>query len=467
MTDTSGVINEANHVASELTGRPVHTLLGKPVALLVHEESRSAFRQRMGDIERLRKIEDWEVSWQRTPESGEAEAVKVSLTVQAGKMAGDGEHLWRWLIRDQTELRKIEDDLKRMHNHLVRSEQLNAIGTLAAGLGHDVKNLLFPIRCRLDSLMQQNLPEQAVSDLHGLRHSVVYLQQLANNLQQLAEQPGHVGIGQITTVAEAWWEHVEPMMQLITRRHISLVAQFEPNLPGIAIAPHLLTQVVMNLVKNASEAMECGGHIRLEGRLGDDDGFVELAVTDDGPGMEPQVLRRALNPFFSTKTNTGSMSTGMGLPLVRGIIKSAAGSVRIDSQPNEGTAVLLRLPVAPEGTEGHQFEVSHLPHAAISVRDSHLASTLCTLLQLSRLPSSRCDPYEPGNSRVWIVEPCVTPIDISREYLHNDPNRKLVLFGEKDEHWESLPAVSIESAASLKTIRDTLSEVALDALQRR
>src|SRR5690606_32849549 len=106
-------------------------------------------------------------------------------------------------------------------------------------------------------------------------------------------------------------------------------------------------------------------------------------------------------------------------------------------------------------------------YAAVSVSDSHLASTMCTLLNLSRLPSWRCDPHDPGDCRLWIVEPECIPVAMAREYLRTSEKRRLVFFGRQHDQWRDISAVWIDPAASLGTIRDTLSQVAFEVLQGR
>lgn len=463
VTQLDGVISEANRAAADLTGRAVHELLGKSVSILIPLEEQTSFMQRVKDVSRIDRIDDWHV----TIRTATRRSVNVAISVHLSRETVDGEGELRWLIRDLSSIEEAEAELQVLRQRLARSEQLSAIGTLAAGLGHDVKNLVFPMRCRLDSLSQQDLPEQAMTDLLGLRHAVAYLQQLANNLQLLSERPDESSHDQEVTDLAAWWDHVQPLLHLVTRGQIQLEAEFEDELPPLRIAPHLLTQATMNLVNNVSEVMPQGGRVWIEAVCSEKEDMVQLSVKDDGPGMQPQVLRRALDPFYTTKTRRGSMSTGMGLPLVRGIVRSVAGSVRIDSAPGEGTVVMLRLPVACDGSADASAMNSNVPHAAISVSDSHLASTLATLLHMSRLPSYRCDPHEPGDSRVWIVEPHATPLELAREYLRKDKDRRLVLYGDRTGPWRELPATCIESTASLARIRDTLSEIALDVLQPR
>lgn len=459
VTNSRGKISEANRAAGEMAGCPSGELVGMAIQELVHPDEREAFEGRISEINRLSRIDGWEVRLHLD----DSKTVPVAVTVIPSDHDNRHGDL-RWLLRDLTAIEQDRLDMQRMRDEIHRSERLTAIGTLAAGLGHDVKNLLLPMRCRLDSLSSLELPAQARQDVEGLRHAVGYLQQLANNLQLMAERPDPTQPELSRTELIAWWEHVAPLMRTATRTNVHISAQLDDGIPSLAIAPHLLTQVVMNLINNASEVMPEGGRVSVWAKRSKHGPFVKLGVSDDGPGMPAEVLRKALDPFFTTKPRGRGLSTGMGLSLVRSILKSVAGSVRIDSTPGQGTTVILRLPIASDQRISVSGSASGVAHAAVSISDSHLASTMCTLLNLSRLPSWRCDPHDPGDCALWVVEPQSIAIALAREFL-TDRKRRLVLFGHQTDQWNQIDAIWLDPTSSLATIRDVLSQAALDVLQ--
>jgi len=455
VTDHDGIICEANVAASKLTGRDPEDLIDTHLAELIHPEKREDFLSSAAELPNLGQIEHMETCVIAGDEAIASVAISATMC--------DVEQ--RWVLCDVTGLEEDKQELRQMRDEIQRSERLAAIGTLAAGLGHDVKNLLFPMRRRLQSLAAADLSPRAVEDLQGLRHVVTYLQQLASTLQLMAERPDPSQMVEGTTDIVTWWEHVAPLVRTATRSSVQLRTNFGDDLPPLNIAPHLLTQAVMNLVSNAGEVMTDGGTIKVWAKRAKHGPFVRVGVSDTGPGMSPDVLRRALDPFFTTKPRTRGLSTGMGLSLVRSIAKSVAGSVRIDSTPGQGTTVVLRFPVAPEPMQTGARSAGSTPCAAVSVSDSHLAATMCTLLNLSRLPSWRCDPQDPGECNLWIVEPESVEVDMACEFLRADDKRRLVLFGRKSEHWREVEATWIDPSASLANLRDALSEIAFDVLQ--
>lgn len=455
VTNHAGVIREANPAAATLTGRAMERLIGTPLVDLIHSEQRAGFLLQVEELVERGRLE--QVGSRIVRDDSSVASVAISATMCAVEQ--------RWVLCDVTDAVQDKQQLREMHQTIQRSERLAAIGTLAAGLGHDVKNLLFPMRRRLESLAEAKLSAEATEDVEGLRHVVRYLQQLANNLQLMAERPDASQMMQGTTEIVTWWEHVSPLVRTATRSSVQLRARFGDGLPPLNIAPHLLTQAVMNLVSNAGEVMGDGGVITVWAEQARHGSFVPVGVSDNGPGMSAEVLRRALDPFFTTGPRSRGLSTGMGLSLVRSIVRSVAGSIRIDSRPGEGTTVVLRLPIAPEPGPGGQRIAGGTPCAAVSVRDSHLAATMCTLLNLSRLPSWRCDPMDPGDCDLWIVEPESVDVAKAQAFLHADAKRRLVLFGHKSSQWEEIKAMWIDPSASLSNLRDTLSEIAFDVLR--
>ena len=121
----------------------------------------------------------------------------------------------------------------------------------------------------------------------------------------------------------------------------------QPNLPSIAADPAQMTQVLINLVVNAIQAMPQGGKLRIQ-TLGSAD-WVSLIVEDTGVGMSREVLGKIFIPFFTTKdVNEG---TGLGLPVIHGIVTSHGGTIPVDSTEGRGSRFAIRLPVKLEMKE--------------------------------------------------------------------------------------------------------------------
>ena len=124
---------------------------------------------------------------------------------------------------------------------------------------------------------------------------------------------------------------------------VSVTIEVQPGLPGIMADADQLERVLMNLLNNAYEALDGHGSIRVSAQLADvsnAESQVEIAITDNGPGMDKATLERAFIPFFTTKES----GIGLGLALCEKLTRSQDGAIQIQSKPGSGTTVRVRLP---------------------------------------------------------------------------------------------------------------------------
>ncbi|MHC4107528.1 MAG: PAS domain S-box protein, partial [Planctomycetota bacterium] len=374
---------------------------------------------------------------------------------------------------DVTEQRRAEAELARHREHLEEivaertseleasqaqlrlTDRLASIGTLAAGLGHDMNNVLLPVRCRLDALAARELPREAAEHFEAVRKCVQYLQQLADGLHLLALDPEHTEPAGESTELSSWWEQVGSLLARGLPRHVRLATSWPSDLPPVAVAPHRLTQAVLNLLVNAGEAVGDDGKVRVSAET--DGRTVRLAVTDNGVGMSKEVKRQALDPFFTTKKR--GLGTGLGLSLVQGVARSARGSMRIDSAPGRGTTVLLELPAAARPTAPRTDAAGPQPAAVVSIGDPRLASFISALLQGAGFAVRRDGACVPGSSELWITEPSPEAMERARIYLR-EPKRQLLVLGAAAPEWAELGATVIDDPDNFETVRDRIRAAA-------
>jgi len=243
----------------------------------------------------------------------------ASTTVERSRM--------QHLITEQTRA------LATANLRLQLTDRLASLGTLAAGLGHDMNNVLLPVRARLNALEHGGLSPAAVRHIRAVRRSIAYLQHLSDGLHFLAlnpDGPGIAGDADETTNVATWWTNMGPLLRKSLPPHVKLSVRLPRDLPEVRIPPHWLTQAILNLMVNAGEAApkgRRGAHVRLSAQTVDDgpNATVRLSVSDNGRGMAPAIQRRAFDPFFTTKAR--EMGTGLGLPLVRKVAARAGGQV--------------------------------------------------------------------------------------------------------------------------------------------
>ena len=349
-------------------------------------------------------------------------------------------------------------ELETSHHRLRLSERMAALGTLSAGLGHDMANMLLPVRVRLDTMERRGGSPEFRDDLRAFRSAVDYLQRLATGLRLLSLDPDDAGAAGGATALDTWWEDVSPLLRNVLPHHISLDHSIASPAPRVRVARHLLTQVVFNLVQNAGEALRGreGARVRIEAATDADRSQVRIAVSDNGPGMTPEVQRRCVEPFFTTKPR--GLSTGLGLALVHGIVQKAGGGVAIESAPGAGTTFVITLPSdrAAGAVEGGPRR----DRAVISVKDARMRTYVAMLLRMLDVDVEPHDapehPAAPPN--IWVAEPDPGVPDRARRFVQGDSRRRVLLLG-RDEGPPSDQIVELRGAPKPAALRATLREI--------
>jgi PAS domain S-box-containing protein len=247
--------------------------------------------------------------------------------------------------KDELERRVHErtEELSATHARLRLSERFAMMGTLAAGLGHDLGNLLVPVRVRLESLSHASLDPQAQEDVAAIRTSAEYLRRLAQGLRLLSLDPERASRNDSTDIA-AWWNDVHGVLRSALPRHVELASDVGPDAGIARISKPALTQVIFNIFQNAGDAMRELDKGMVQIRAHRVDGWVHISIEDNGPGMPDDVKARCMEPFFTTKSR--GISTGLGLVLVYGLVRDAGGRVKLESHMGKGTRFTLVLPMS-------------------------------------------------------------------------------------------------------------------------
>lgn len=235
------------------------------------------------------------------------------------------------------------------------------MGTLAGGVGHDIGNLLVPLQISIENLKPVCASGETSRDLSVIAQITEYLRSLVRGLRHFARDSAEGG--KAATDLAQWTKDVAPLLKGSLPRGFRLEVDIDSRCGEgcqIAIAPHRLTQAILNLVQNSKDAVLDAQKAPLTGSEGVDRGVIELfvrpstsgdrtgmvqvGVRDNGAGMTAEVKRRCVEPFFTTKgTERG---TGMGMAMIRNIVSDASGSLEIESEPGVGTTVSLHLRVA-------------------------------------------------------------------------------------------------------------------------
>jgi signal transduction histidine kinase len=315
--------------------------------------------------------------------------------------------------------------LAASRERLCQSERLASIGTLAAGLGHDLQNVLLPVLCHLDALEAADPPADLRAEVEAIRHSLDYLQRVSHSLRLFARDPREAEADDEVTGLAEWWETASPVLGRLPARNVALRVTLPSNLPPVRISADLLSQAVLHLLVNARQA-GARSSVRISAETAADNRSVRLGVSDDGEGMSAEVRCHALEPFFTTRQR--SRGTGLGLSVVHGIVKAAGGSVDIHSCPGAGTTVVLTLPTvhAPRTPPSDSLD-SRKQFASVSVLDRRVSAYVSSLLASAGFRVRATAADAPADSILWVTASECRPA-VAR-YLAEHPDRRVLVLG--------------------------------------
>ena len=266
---------------------------------------------------------------------GEQDGRRLALEVRATPEFVPGRHLF--VLRDITERRVLEDQLRQ-------AQKMEAVGQLAGGIAHDFNNLLTVIAGYGEIARRRIGAGPGVNELGEIQRAAERAGELTRQLLAFARrqvlEPVPLDVNRVAT-------GLAPMLSRLLGETIEIAMLAGDELPPVLADRVQLEQVVINLAINARDAMPGGGTLAIETSFSD--GHVRLAVSDTGSGIEPELLERIFEPFYTTKEV--GLGTGLGLATVHGIVTQSGGRVDVVSSPGMGSTFTVLLPAADASLE--------------------------------------------------------------------------------------------------------------------
>jgi len=245
---------------------------------------------------------------------------------------------------------RLVEDLRRSREQIRRADRLGTLGTLAAGLAHEINNPLVSIHTFM-SMAPTKRHEQDTefwTDYHALACSEVdRIRRLVETMQRLGRSGSD---GQAASESFDPGELAQEVVTLLQREagraHVELCLERDPELPKLMAIKDHIHQVFLNLLLNAIHASPAEGHVRM--RLSHDSGeeAVCIEVSDSGPGIPPEQVERIFDPFFTTKGP--DQGTGLGLMICHRLVSDHDGSIDVRSREGQGSTFCVRLPLASD-----------------------------------------------------------------------------------------------------------------------
>lgn len=242
----------------------------------------------------------------------------------------DGAHSYIRLVHDVTEM-------KRMEEQMMYSEKLALLGRLTSGIAHDIGNPLTSVFSFVQMLRDKEQDEFKKESLETIH---LYMNRIADILKQLSGFSMMPQVELKPYKVNSLIEHSLSLIQYDSRvNDITIVRDLFPGMPEITTDGNQLSQVIVNIVLNAADAMPDGGTLTIRSRVKDKN--IIIAFEDTGVGIPRENLFRIFEPFYTTKEK----GTGLGLAVSQSIIEKLNGSLTVESELNRGSIFVISFPI--------------------------------------------------------------------------------------------------------------------------
>jgi PAS domain S-box-containing protein len=330
--DLQGNVTSWNRGAEHLLGLSAADMLGRPLTRVGPAGPLSSLLQRAAGGRRVRAVR---MEWR------DARREPVAVDVSAAVLGGD---------QSPTGIALVARDASaqvRLDRQLIRSEKLAMVGSLAAGLAHEIGTPLNVISATAEYLLPDASPEGR-TQLRGIVGETERISRLVRDLLSFA-RGGSSGRTEVSLPSAL--ERVVSLLRItLDRKRVSLETDLPLDLPLVHADPDGLHQVMLNLLVNASHAVKDGGRIGLRAQALELEGerTVAIEIHDDGPGVPAELRERIFDPFFTTRPE----GTGLGLAVCARIVADHGGDLRVGVGPLGGASFTVQLPAAPDGARG-------------------------------------------------------------------------------------------------------------------
>ena len=331
--DKKTVVQSWNRGAEEIFGYTEEEALGQKIEdLIIHEDVRESSDDLNQQVVSGKQVRNFEAV--RYTKSGEERYVLISATP---------------LFDDNgsfSAMSLIYKDVTEEHNaqaRLLQSEKQATLGVIAGSIGHELNNLVSGM------LVDAHLLKKRTDDDSELQK---FTQRILTHLETVAmhgrnllslSKPTRPKMENVD-VSKKLEKTTETLKLSGVLKHFTVESNYNSDLPIVIGDCNQIEQAIRNLEINAAHAMDAGGVLKVSTHLSEDGKFVEMKIEDNGEGIPEEIKEKIFQPFFTTKAD--GKGTGLGLPIVKQIVDSHKGYLKIDSEKGKGTCVTIGLPVA-------------------------------------------------------------------------------------------------------------------------
>ncbi|OGL50692.1 MAG: hypothetical protein A3C43_09690 [Candidatus Schekmanbacteria bacterium RIFCSPHIGHO2_02_FULL_38_11] len=321
---------------------PKETVIGKKFLEVFPILETIGFEKKLKDIFSTKKpliLYD-----QEYPVSGGSEV--LSLNIRVIPLLGSNVEVSN-LIITFTDL----SEMKKLREQLIQTEKLSTMGSMYAGLTHEINNPLGIIVSKVRMILSHNkvkkLSEDVIDDLEIIKKHSMRITEIIRNLLAFARRSSFKSIP--LDINEVLLDAIQLAEKPFAKMNIKIEKELKRDLPSIFADSNQLQQVFLNLFTNARDAMLEGGIIKVKTCLKENDAsLVVVLISDTGAGISQENIKKIWEPFFTTK-DTGK-GTGLGLSVSYGIIKGFGGDIEVESKLGQGTTFKIVLPSNQDGS---------------------------------------------------------------------------------------------------------------------
>jgi PAS domain S-box-containing protein len=337
MLDADMKVRTWNRAAEQIFGWKAEEILGRSFEVIVPREAIESGEMERIDREIARRGQ-YHFETVRVAKDGRPVQVEVSASLlrdPQGRIIGRSA-----IIRDISERKRLEEAK-------LQSERLAVIGAMSAKLAHEIRNPLSSIVLNIDLVRDEiealartseTTPDEARSLLKSIDSEVRRIQRVTQEYLQFARLPKPQR--ETVLLHEIIEQRFAFIQSLFDAAGVTLHTQLDHAAPPVHADEEQLWQAILNLARNAIEAMPEGGTLQVSVESAGDDTL--LVISDTGKGMSTDEAKNLFKPFYSTKPG----GTGLGLPLTQQIIHEHGGRIEVQTVPGQGTTFTIRLPKA-------------------------------------------------------------------------------------------------------------------------
>jgi two-component system sensor histidine kinase HydH len=241
-------------------------------------------------------------------------------------------------------LETMNKDMRSLHEQLVQSEKMAALGAMIAEITHEIRNPLVSIGGFTRRLAKKFQGGEDKKYIDIILNEVTRLEGIIHdNLSYIKEVSPQVCEGDLNGVAQDILTLYE---EELAQRHIRVEKNFARSLPRLCFDPQQIKQAVINIIRNAMEAMENGGNLSVRTFYLAETGEAAVEISDTGHGISAKAMHNIFNPYYTTKPR----GTGLGLPITNRIITAHKGKIEMKNKPTGGAIFTIKLPVTDAGS---------------------------------------------------------------------------------------------------------------------